>query len=94
MRPTKIYNLKQEWTQEFLAQIRERDLIFYHGKGNYAIRLHPAKGIPEFEILSVHDWIIETIPNNISYTIQEKDQEYINRCLLEAKTYWHKLQTA
>lgn len=46
----------QEYTKEFLKQIREEDLVIYDGKACHAVRIIPRKGEnPLFEILGEDD---------------------------------------
>lgn len=46
----------QEYTKEFLKQIREEDLVIYDGKACHAVRIIPRKDMnPLFEILGEDD---------------------------------------
>lgn len=60
----------QEYTKEFLKQIREEDLVVYDGKACHAVRILPRKGEnPLFEILGEDDGYLFSYDSPIKFDL-------------------------
>lgn len=59
MEKYRVWAPDQEYTDEFLKEIRERDLVIYNPGGCHAIRIIPRKGNePLFELLVEDDGML------------------------------------
>ena len=81
----------QEYTKEFLKQIRKEDLVIYDGKACHAVRIIPRKDMnPLFEILGEDDG------NLFSYDYPIRFDLYWTNGLIkqleDAKKYWNKIK--
>lgn len=81
----------QEYTKEFLTQIREEDLVVYDGKACHAIRILPRKGEnPLFEILGEDDGNLFSCDYPIRFDLHWTDG--LIKQLEDAKKYWNKIK--
>lgn len=81
----------QEYTKEFLRQIRENDLVIYDGKACHAVRIIPRKGInPLFEILGEDDGHLFSYDHPVEFDLYWVDG--LIKQLENAKKYWEKIK--
>jgi len=81
----------QEYTKEFLKQIREEDLVVYDGKACHAVRILPRKGEnPLFEILGEDDGYLFSYDSPIKFDLHWADG--LIKQLEDAKKYWGKIK--
>lgn len=81
----------QEYTKEFLKQIREEDLVIYDGKACHAVRILPRKGEnPLFEILGEDDGCLFSYDYPIKFDLHWTDG--LIKQLEDAKKYWNKIK--
>ena len=81
----------QEYTKEFLKQIREEDLVIYGGKACHAIRILPRRGEnPLFEILGEDDGNLFSRDYPIRFDLHWTDG--LIKQLEDAKKYWNKIK--
>lgn len=81
----------QEYTEEFLKQIREEDLVIYDGKACHAVRIIPRKGAnPLFEILGEDDGYLFSYDHPIKFDLHWTDG--LIKQLEDAKKYWNKIK--
>ena len=82
---------EQTYTEEFLKQIREEDLVVYDGKACHAVRIIPRKGMnPLFEILGEDDGQLFTYDHQVSFDISWTDG--LIKQLEDAKKYWEEIK--
>lgn len=81
----------QEYTKEFLNQIREEDLVIYDGKACHAVRIIPRKDMnPLFEILGEDDGNLFSYDDPIRFDLHWTDG--LIKQLEDAKKYWNKIK--
>ena len=81
----------QEYTKEFLKQIREEDLVIYDGKACHAVRILPRKDEnPLFEILGEDDGYLFSYDHPIKFDLHWTDG--LIKQLEDAKKYWEKIK--
>lgn len=81
----------QEYTKEFLKQIREEDLVIYDGKACHAVRIIPRKDMnPLFEILGEDDGNLFSYDYPIRFDLYWTDG--LIKQLEDAKKYWNKIK--
>ena len=81
----------QEYTKEFLKQIREEDLVIYDGKACHAVRILPRKDEnPLFEILGEDDGYLFSYDHPIKFDLHWTDG--LIKQLEDAKKYWNKIK--
>lgn len=81
----------QEYTKEFLKQIREEDLVIYDGKACHAVRILPRKDEnPLFEILGEDDGYLFSYDHPIKFDLYWTDG--LIKQLEDAKKYWEKIK--
>lgn len=81
----------QTYTEEFLKQIREEDLVVYDGNACHAVRIIPRKGRnPLFEILGEDDGHLFTYDHQISFDMSWTDS--LIKQLNDAKKYWEEIK--
>lgn len=81
----------QEYTKEFLKQIREEDLVVYDGKACHAVRILPRNGEnPLFEILGEDGGYLFSYDHPIRFDLHWTDG--LIKQLEDAKKYWNKIK--
>lgn len=82
----------QEYTDEFLKKIREKDLVVFDGKACHAIRILPRgkNSNPLFEILGEDDGYLFSYDHPIRFDLHWTDG--LIKQLEDAKKYWNKIK--
>ena len=81
----------QEYTDEFLALIRERDLVIYNRGGLDAIRIIPRKGMnPLFELLGEDDGRLFSYEHPVRF--DSYWTESLIKVLQDALAYWETIK--
>ena len=82
---------EQTYTEEFLKQIREEDLVVYDGNACHAVRIIPRKGMnPLFEILGEDDGQLFTYDHQVRFDMSWTDG--LIKQLEDAKKYWEEIK--
>lgn len=91
MRSYSVLAPDQTYTEEFLKEIRERDLIIYDGNACHAVRIIPRKNMnPLFEILGEDDGQLFSYDHSIQFDLYWTDS--LIKQLEDAKKYWEKIK--
>ena len=81
----------QEYTEDFLKEIREKDLVVYDGMACHAVRIIPRKGNnPLFEILGEDDGQLFSYDHSIKFDMYWTDD--LIKQLKDAKKYWEEIK--
>lgn len=81
----------QEYSKEFLKQIREEDLVIFDGEACHAVRIIPRKGRnPLFEILEEDDGMLFSCEHDVTFDMRWTDG--LIKQLENAKKYWNKIK--
>ena len=81
----------QEYTKEFLKQIREEDLVIFDGEACHAVRIIPRKGMnPLFEILGEDDGMLFSYDHPVQFDLFWVDD--LIKQLEDAEKYWDKIK--
>lgn len=82
----------QEYTKEYLKELKEKDLVIYDGRACLAIRIIPREdfSIPLFEILGEDDGHLFSYSSPIQLSLYWMTPliEHLN----EAKAYWEEIK--
>ena len=86
-----VFAPNQEYTKEFLKEIRKRDLVVYDGRACHAVRIIPRRGMnPLFEILGEDDGALFSINHSMQFDMHWTDD--LIKQLEEAKKYWNHIK--
>ena len=91
MKEYRVCAPNQSFTEEFLKEIKERDLVIYDGRACHAVRIIPRKGInPLFEILEQDDGSLFSCHGCETFDMNWTDG--LIKQLEDAKEYWKKIK--
>ena len=86
-----VFAPKQEYTKEFLEQIKERDLVVYDGYACHAVRIIPRSNKnPLFEILGEDDGHLFSYHYEVAFDMYWTDG--LIKQLEDAKKYWETIK--
>jgi hypothetical protein len=86
-----VFAPDQDYTEDFLKEIREKDLVVYDGEGCHAVRIIPRKGSnPLFEILGEDDGQLFSYRHPIKFDMYWTDD--LIKQLKDAKMYWEEIK--
>lgn len=81
----------QEYTKEFLNELREKELVIYDGKAVHAIKIVPRDNMnPLFEILGEDDGHLFSFEHPVQFDLRWTDD--LIKQLNDAKNYWEKIK--
>ena len=82
---------EQEYTKEFLEDIKKRDLVVYDGRACHAVRIIPRKNMnPLFEILGEDDGSLFSFDHSVEFDLFWTDG--LIKQLKDAKEYWENIK--
>lgn len=80
----------QEYTDEFLKQIRKEDLVVFDGNACHVIKIHPKNSNPLFELLGEDDGYLFSYDHPVKFDLYWTDG--LIKQLEDAKKYWNKIK--